>query len=113
MYPLSLPTKTRPAATVGCEEEVSPVGNPKAHFNFKFGTWGGGRARARAGLDRGVGVIDPPVVPCGCWGGAGDFRLGAALFGHVAAAPAGRISNGPAAMNSATRRFWPSLSASA
>ena len=31
-------TKTLPDIIVGCELVVSPVGNPKAHFNFKRGT---------------------------------------------------------------------------
>ena len=44
--PLVLPTKTRPAATVGCPDaEVAP-GNPNAHFNVSFGTWAAVRPAA-------------------------------------------------------------------
>src|SRR5262245_5541921 len=36
--PLSLPTNTRPAATVGCALADTPAGKPKAHFSFSRGT---------------------------------------------------------------------------
>src|SRR5262245_4550620 len=37
--PLTLPTNTRPAATVGCPDADVVLGKPKAHFNVSFGTW--------------------------------------------------------------------------
>ena len=35
---LSLATKTRPRATVGCDELTPPPGKPNAHFSVSFGT---------------------------------------------------------------------------
>src|SRR5678816_2247539 len=52
MKPLSLPAKTRPETTVGCEFEDSPVGKPKAHFNFSLGTLAAVRRAAAAGWNR-------------------------------------------------------------
>src|SRR6478609_10096241 len=36
--PLSLPTNTRPDATVGCALADTPDGKPNAHLSFSFGT---------------------------------------------------------------------------
>ncbi len=36
--PLTLPTNTRPAATVGCPDAAVEPGNPNAHFKVSFGT---------------------------------------------------------------------------
>src|SRR6185436_1333524 len=35
----SLPKKTRPDTTVGCEYISVAFGTPKAHFSLRFGTW--------------------------------------------------------------------------
>src|ERR1051325_5302213 len=32
--PLTLPTNTRPPATVGCAKAIGSLGNPKAHFSL-------------------------------------------------------------------------------
>ena len=45
---LSLATKTRPRATVGCDELTPPPGKPNAHFSVSFGTSRAARPAAAA-----------------------------------------------------------------
>src|SRR5688572_4465933 len=111
MYPLSLPTKARPPATVGCELDVSPLGKPKAHFNFRLGICAAVRPAPRAGWNRVLELSTPqPMEPASRFVIVGLF---AHWLGMVLAAPGPELPTGRPLMNSATRRICISLRPSA
>src|SRR5688572_17628259 len=57
---LSLPMKTRPSATVGCDELTPPPGKPNAHFSVSFGTSRAVRPAAAAAWNRALFVPPHP-----------------------------------------------------
>src|SRR6186713_2143265 len=112
MYPLSLPTKTRPDTIVGCELVVSPVGNPNAHFSFSFGTSAAVRRAAAAGWNRELLLSLPQPFQLALAVGFVIAGFCVHLFGMFFASPAAELPMGLPDMNSAMRRFWPSFSPS-
>src|SRR5215471_11658952 len=113
MYPLSLPTNTLPATTVGCDAEVSPVGNPNAHFSFRFGTCAAVRPAPRAGWKRVLALSIPQPFQVGAFVMLVIVGLLGHLFGMFFASPAAELPIGRPDMNSARRRIWGSPSPSA
>src|SRR6186713_555946 len=112
MYPLSLPTNTRPETIVGCELVVSPFGNPNAHFSFSFGTSAAVRRAAEAGWNRELLLSFPQPFQPALAVGFVIAGFCTHLFGIFFAAPAAELPMGLPDMNSAIRRFCPSLSPS-
>src|SRR5262245_27838009 len=108
MKPLSLPANTRPATTVGCAFDDSPVGKPNAHFSFNRGTSAAVRSAEAAGWKRVLPLSLPqPFQPAPAAGSVMGGLL-VHLFGMPVAAPAFALPIGRPAMNSAILRFWPS-----
>src|SRR6476619_655880 len=105
MYPLSLPAKTRPATTVGCEFELSPVGKPKAHFSFNFGTSVAVSRAAAAVWKRVLPLSLPQPFHPAPAAGSVIAGLREHLFGMSFALPAFERPSGRPDMNSAIRRF--------
>src|SRR6476646_1009245 len=105
MYPLSLPTNTLPATIVGCDADVSPVGNPNAHFSFRLGTWAAVSLAPRAAWKRVFALSSPQPFHAGAFVMLVIAGLVAHLFGMFFASPAAELPIGRAAMNSATRRI--------
>src|SRR5882757_4058034 len=109
MYPLSLPTKTLPDTTVGCELVVSPVGNPKAHFTLRRGTSAAVSRAAAAGWKRVLLLSLPQPFHPALAAGSVIAGFCAHLLGMFFASPAAELPIGRPERNSAIRRFVPSL----
>src|ERR1700733_13619425 len=110
-WPISLPTKTRPATTVGCPNAEVPPGKPNAHFNCRCGTVAAVKPAASVDWNRSFAAPLPqpfqPLRVTSCSGGLVAQRLGI-----VAASPAFAEPRNWPASDSDTRRRSVSLNVS-
>src|SRR5215831_363086 len=81
MYPASLPKKTRPEATVGCECISAAFGTPKAHFSLSPGTCAAVNPAAFAVWNR--AFLSPGLQPFHAGPAAGSVNGGFAGQGFV------------------------------
>src|SRR5688500_7016113 len=101
--PLVLPTKTRPAATVGCPDAEFEFAYPNAHFSVSFGTSAAVSPAALAFWNRVFAPSLPQPFHIGSVAGSGS---GVVEGGHApVAGSAAAVGAAVAERNAATACF--------
>src|SRR5215469_12568988 len=112
MYPMSVPTNTRPDTTDGWPYADKPVGKPKAHLSLSRGTSTGVIPASFADWKRVLARFTPQPFQAGPDDGSARGGLLAHWFAMLLASPSCKLPSGRPLIKVATIRRWSSLKVS-